>query len=605
MVILRSYPERFASLLLLLTLCCSLLPGGALQAQDVEPARLLAYVDRNEISMGQTVTLTIRVDAALGNVRPQIGGLSQDFEQVGGISTRSNYTSVNGNVQSWTEYTIRLRPRRTGTLEIPSFRVDSEVTTPITITVSDTPQDDGNEGDEIFLSSSISKDEIYVQEELIYTIRIYYSVGFDQGAQLSTPEVGDAVLQQLGRDENFQEVVGGIGYNVTERRYVIYPQSSGELTIPPVYFSATVGRRGFNRFTPNRSVREINLASEQHSVTVKPRPANFPGQTWLPSSELSLEETWSSQDRTISVGDAITRNIEITAHGLSSSLLPGMDYEPVPGLRFYPDQPVREDSADRDGVIGIRREGTAIVASRPGEYELPELRLPWWNTTTDSLEVAVLPARMITVLPATGSDGEPVGDPGISGVPETSGQPGRGMDVQTDAGASPNVLWIGASIAFATAWLLTLVLWLNSRRQLAYAETMGVAAALKPLTPQAARKQKQQTERKEVPEAATALRVLKTACDSGRHADIRKALLKWGQAGFQTTAIQTLSQLADRIGDKDFSTQCARLDAAIYGGEAQGFDAKALYAMVAKLHKNGVNNTSSQDKYSLPPLYKN
>src|SRR5690606_31230077 len=128
------------------------------------------------------------------------------------------------------------------------------------------------EDSDIFLRSTVSKDSVYVQEQLLYSIKIYWSISFDQGAQLTSPQVADAVVQQLGTDSNHQEVVNGINYNVTERKFVIFPQSSGELVIPPVYFSASVGRRGsFNSFFRNSRtpIREINLVSETHNVEIK------------------------------------------------------------------------------------------------------------------------------------------------------------------------------------------------------------------------------------------------------------------------------------------------------------------------------------------------
>jgi len=334
---------------------------------------LSAFVDRNEVTLNEIITLTIRVDNSLGNSRPSLSGLNRDFEQIGNVSTRSSYTNINGTVQSFVDYIVRLRPLSTGALTIPAFRINNEATAPIRINVGE-PDQVSNAGDsEIFIESSVSKEQIYVQEQLLYTIKLYYSISFDQGAQLTSPQVADAVVQQLGSDETYSEIVSGIRFNVTERKFVIFPQSSGELTIPPVYFTATVGRRGgLTRFFNNRtSVREINLASDTHAIDVLGKPANFPGQTWLPAANLSIEESWSGPVESLAIGDSVTRNIRLTATGLSSSLLPGITYEDMSGLKFYPDQPVREDSADDLGVTGSRTEGTAIVPSEAGEFVIP------------------------------------------------------------------------------------------------------------------------------------------------------------------------------------------------------------------------------------------
>jgi len=572
-------------------------------AQAIPAQRLTAYVDRTDITLNDVITLTIRVDASMGNNRPSLAGLNQDFDQVGGISTRSTYTNNGGTIQSWTEYSIMLRPKDTGSFSIPGFRVGTETTGPINVTVSEAGQASANGNDEIFLRSSVSKEDVYVQEQLLYTIRIYYSIGFDQGAQLSSPQVTDAVVQQLGSDENFQEVVDGIGYSVTERRFVIYPQSSGELQIPPVYFSASVGRRGgINRFFSNRNtVREINLNSDAHSINVKARPAAFPGQTWLPAADLTLTETWSGELDTVEVGDAITRNVVVTARGLSSSLLPGIEYADQPGLRFYPDQPVREDSSDRDGVIGTRSEGTAMVASRPGEYSLPEVQLPWWNTETDQLETAVLPARTIIVVAPTGSDSSAAEDTPLPGL-----LPQRDAGVlDNSSGGGASSLWIAGTAVFGVAWLLTLFLWLHSKRQLAYVETVGVSAGsgVQPALRLPSGK-KGEAQRAELPEANSALRVLKTACESGKLPDVRKALLKWGQATLQEPGIQTLAQLAQKCHSVELMQQLQLLDASLYGATMDKPDLKALYETVAALHKQGITQPGGTPKYALPPLYK-
>lgn len=576
-----------------------LLAGGAFaQTGPVSPP-LSAFVDRTDISINDIITLTIRTDASLGNTRPSLEGLNRSFEQVGGSSTRSTYTNNNGNIQSWNEFSISLRPLTTGTLTIPAFRVGTEATLPITINVGDAAATTADSSDEIFMTTEISKEEAYVQEQLVYTIKIFYSIGFDQGAQLTSPQVGDSVVQQLGSDENYQEVVNGIGYNVTERRFVIYPQASGELTVPPVYFTASVGRRtGLNRFLNNRSqLREINLASDPHTITVLPHPASFPANaTWLPAADLKLEESWSGPLDNVPVGEAVTRNIVLTTSGLSSSLLPGIEYAAQPGLKFYPDQPVREDLANRDGVIGKRSEGTAIVASDPGTYQLPEVRLPWWNTTTNTLETAILPARTITVPePAEGELVESDVDfvPIASDEAEVPAPPA--VAVGSSSGA--NVLWIGSTIGFACLWLFSTMMWLRSRRDAHDAAlVLPQGQVVQPL------RKKKEGEIARNPDADACLRVLQTACATNNLHDVRAALLKWGQAVFQGGPM-TLDQLSRRCGETKLSTLTQALDNALYGNARAGFNSKDLYDEVAALHKRGINR-DTDDKFALPPLYK-
>ena len=581
-----------------------LLAPSVSDAQTQQP--LSAFVDRTNITINDVITLTLRLDVSLGGSRPSLTGLNQQFEQVGGVSSRSTYTNTNGNIQAWTEYSLMLRPLSTGTLTIPAFRVGNETSQPIQITVADAASSTGGSSDEIFLRTSISKTASYVQEQLLYTIKIYYAIGFDQGAQLSAPQVDNAVVQQLGSDNNYQEVLEGISYNVTERRFVMFPQQSGDFRIPPVTFNATVGRRGgINRFFNNRqTVREINLVSEEHVVSVKPTPEEFDGQTWLPAAALQLTETWSGDKQELHVGDAITRNITITTEGLSSSLLPAINFAPVEGLRFYPDQPTREDAANTGGVIGTRAESTAIVASQPGEFSLPEVQLPWWNTAEDRLELATLPARVISILP-------PVEQPDLNSVnPGLSAAAGSTTTdpADRDGAAGSNPLWIASTLLFAGLWAVTALLLVRSRQQLMYVETT-TAMAPPPTLPENTgskgrdRRAAASDGSPAAPEAAAALRVLKMACESGRLADVRRALLKWGQGVLQEPQLLTLAQLAERFADAGLTAEIRRLDQALYGGGEQGLETATLYELAARLTKQGPPRSGSGDPYALRSLY--
>ncbi len=76
---------------------CSLLFTVAAVALAPGPANtqnLTAFVDRNEITLNEILTLTVRVDSSLGNARPSLGGLNRDFEQVGNINTRAVHTPM-------------------------------------------------------------------------------------------------------------------------------------------------------------------------------------------------------------------------------------------------------------------------------------------------------------------------------------------------------------------------------------------------------------------------------------------------------------------------------------------------------------------------------
>lgn len=120
--------RRFiASCLLLLLLIPSLS-----HATDVT-----ASLDRNSVQLGETVTLNLRVNGHAGNIdAPDLGTLNKDFEILG-TSQNSSLSVVNGTATSTMTFGIALRPRHTGTLQIPALTVAGSQTTPLQLQVSE------------------------------------------------------------------------------------------------------------------------------------------------------------------------------------------------------------------------------------------------------------------------------------------------------------------------------------------------------------------------------------------------------------------------------------------------------------------------------------
>lgn len=582
--------------LIFLLLCVPFFGASTAMAQQQD--MLSAFVDRTEVSVNDVFTLTLRVNADLSNATPDIDELQQDFVIVGS-SQRNNFTFASGVSEQWTEFRISLRPRSTGTLTIPAFRLGNQVTMPISILVDAAIQNPANR-DDFFLVTTVNKDEVYVQEQLLYTVKIYFSIPFDQGAQLGTPQTGNAVIQALGNDISSQEIIDGLRYNVIERRYVLFPQSSGSLEISPISFSASVGRRRSGSIFSGQTTggRAINLQSEGHSITVKSKPASFPANsTWLPSSNLTLEETWSRSLQGLSTGEAITRNLRLRADGLSSSLLPGLQYAESTGLKFYPDQPSREDLANQNGVTGIRSQGTAIVASEAGDFILPGIEIPWWNTLTDSLEFARLPEQTLTVMPGTGLA---AAQPSI--LPDNNSPFVNQPINSASQGSSLSYYWILATALFACAWLYSTTMWYRSRALLKQFETGNVSSATN------TEKFSKADASIDDNNASAAFRNFQNACTKKSLTDVRRELLYWARLHFKDDKIINLESLKKYSDKQSLHVLLDDLENRLYNSanDTQAFNAETLLKEVKFLNKQTYKPAKkTAEQYALPPLYKN
>src|SRR5690606_14391169 len=187
---------------------------------------------------------------------------------------------------------------------------------------------------DIFLEAEAAPATAYVQSQVVYTLRLF--VGISTGrATITPPEVsgGEAIVERLGEDRQYQTTLGDRDFLVRERRYAIFPQQAGALTIGPATFEAMViPSRGFSRVQRFRS--------EPVELTVQPPvppPAEHAGAEWLPAAELTLSERWSDDPEELAVGVPTTRAVTIEAHGLLETQLPKLAFPRSDGLRQYED----------------------------------------------------------------------------------------------------------------------------------------------------------------------------------------------------------------------------------------------------------------------------
>ena len=184
---------------------------------------------------------------------------------------------------------------------------------------------------------------------------------------------------------------------IHEIRYAIFPEESGTLEIPAQTFTAreSSGRR--SSFGFGSSGRQLTRSTKPISLTVLPRPASFAATTWLPAHKLEIQEIWSTPPDQLRTGESATRTIKITGEGLQGAQLPPTLFPATEGLKYYPDQPVIQDTESSAGLTGLRTDSAALIPTREGNWKIPEVRIPWWDTNSDQVRYAVLPEQEIVV----------------------------------------------------------------------------------------------------------------------------------------------------------------------------------------------------------------
>lgn len=404
-----------------------------------------AWLDRDTVRLGETVTLNIEVEG-LVSAEPDFSVLDAQFDRLG-VSSRSQMSLVNGQRTASTLWAVALEPREAGLFTVPAIPVGDESTAPLRLTVQ--PAVVASAGEDVFMEVDVAPDSPYVQQQVRLRIKLYYGVTLLDG-QLDEPNPSGAELRRLGNDLSYQTQIDDRRYNVVERRFALIPEASGELVIPAVRFRGRA-MGGDGRFGPSLSSgRQVSAGSEPITLQVRPSPAGM-AQSWLPAAQLELTSLGEEWPETIRVGEPLSLELRVAARGLDGSRLPELELPQIEGLDIYPDQPVLRTGEDGEWLQGERRQRFALVPQRVGDVVLPEVRLAWWNTEADRAEIATLPARRIRVMPAAASATVTEAAPTETAV--------------ANVGVEPVLVWPWQvlSAALLAAWMFTLVMWWRQR----------------------------------------------------------------------------------------------------------------------------------------------
>lgn len=534
-----------------------------LASQASAEAFFFASVDRTRLSEGETVVLTLESTDPTRFGRPDLRPLEADFEVLGSRQV-NRLSSLGDTPRATTRWILTLQPRRQGEVVIPPIRLEDAETLPITLTVEAGGQAAGGEAlSPVFIDASLDRDSVYVQAQVVLTLRIYHSVSLYDDSSLTPLQMAEARVEQLGEPRTYEKNIGGVRHGVIELQYAIYPQRSGALSIPGQVFSATLVERSrdsdFLPFGP-RPGRVVRVKSPQIPLQVMAKPADYPADApWLPARALGLAESWNPQPEQIRAGDSLTRRLVLKVEGLSSAQLPPLPATQVPGLRRYPDQPQLSDQSSESGITGSREDREALIPSHSGAFELPPVELVWWNTETDSLQRTALPARTLQVAdnPALQVD-EPISS--SPPLPQLIDGPALWP-------------WQLACALLALTSLLGFGLWWHARRQ--------------PAIQRAAQSG---------PSPRTLLDDLKRACLAGDAQATRHALDAWARQ-----QPETLAEMAAR--DVPLSDALDGLNGALYSEAGQHWQGEALWKAIQGLPARQEPSSPVQESSALPPLY--
>jgi len=535
-------------------------------------ADIKVSVDRNPVSLDESFQIIFTATDSPDD-DPDFRPLEQDFS----ILNQSNSSSsswINGKYSKTIQWTVTVMAKQTGSLAIPAVKFGNDVSQPSSILVTENSPNKAVTADaDLFLEVEATPVNPYIQSQVFYTLRLYTKVDISQ-ARLNEPELADAVIERLGEDSNYNTQVNGVNYSVTERKYAIFPQKSGQLTIKPLVLTAEVltsGRPSFNSFFNSQMSKTKRIESKAITLDVKPAPTSFNGKHWLSAEQLVLKQEWSGDIEQMKVGEPLTRTLTLVANGTTVGQLPELNaINTNDQLKAYPDQPVLKEEKKVDGLLAFREEKCALIPSKAGSYTLAAIEIPWFNTISKKMETARIPETTLTAVAVVGAQQTPV-TPAVTPV-----APQKIEDVPVTKTQQQTNIWLWVSVFLATGWLITVIIFLTKRTvKKPVIENNDLEINLK-----------------------ACIKNLKTACTHNDTVAAKDALLEWGRQKFNVSNLGSLALFCDaRLRD-----EILHLNHVLYGKEIGEWQGKKLFQAFTE-NKAREKIVTTEDK-TLEPLYR-
>jgi hypothetical protein len=408
-------------------------------------AELTATVDRTQLRLNEPLLFTLslinsdtRLRAEGVNPNVDLTLLSNNFD-IGKPEASNNYNIYRGEGRSTSTIKVELFAKRSGKLTIPAFEVDGLKSNVISVNVL--PKS-ASEAEEIFATSGSNVKSAWAGQQLVVYIDLYHRVELasaSMGSGLeSEPTMIDLLpsweLPQASRKEKRK----GYEYDVERIAWSVFPNQAGpfRVILPDLWITTKAGRK-------------VRMPSQTLNFDIKALPAGLPKGIIIGKPELSAPPPPQDFKQYELSQWTLTLKAPVAVTTLPK-FLPGIQLPE--GLKLYPDPARYSTEKKNTGITDIADYTLSIMPLHKGEFELPTIRVPYFDPDNGKAALVGIPGTKISV--AAGTVPQPQ---------STLADTASGSTTATNEDGSTSIdIWQISTIVLALLWLTTLYLW---RRQ--------------------------------------------------------------------------------------------------------------------------------------------
>jgi len=363
-----------------------------------------ATVDRDKVGLGQTLQLDLTFAGTQNMPAPELPVMEGFQSRYLGPSTRMSI--INGQASSSITQIYTLLPTKTGTFKIGPFKfehngdkynsnsIDLEVAEevkPSENKPSPEEQPDTKDLNErIFLRMQVKKDKVYLNEVLPVTIKLFVNRLGVRDIQYPQFSRDGFSAGEFGQPKQYQEVAGGVNYDIIEFDTAIFGLKPGEFRLGPVnlkcnlivkkqnraqtpasfddFFNSDV----FDNFFGGYQTYPLSLKSADIPITVLPlpeenKPASFSGGL----GSFDFEAIVNPAE--VKVGDPVTLKMIVRGQGNFNTVSP-------PDLSLAGDFKVYEPQIKQDKEAKTFEQ--VLIPLNMNIKEIPAISFSFFNTRT-------------------------------------------------------------------------------------------------------------------------------------------------------------------------------------------------------------------------------
>ena len=362
----------------------------------------------------------------------------QGFEVLMGPSRSTQYQNYNGVVTNSITFTYILMAEKEGTYTIPGATIVADgnnyTSNSVEIKVLPPDQSSSNAGSgssarssrnqansgkitdkELFMTATASKTNVYEQEAILLTYKVYTQVNLT-ALNGDIPDLKGFHTQEveLPNQKTFTlEHYNGRNYNTTIwRQLVLFPQQTGKIEIPSVTFEGTVSQMvasadPFDAFFNGGNYVNItkNIVTPKLTINVKELPAGKPANFSGGVGEFTLSSSISTQE--LKTNDAVTIKLVISGTG-------NMKLINTPEVGFPQDFEIYDPKVDnkfnltRNGLSGNKVIEYLAIPRHAGTYTIPPIEFSYFDLKSQSYKTLKTDAYTLNVAKGEGNSDQVV-----------------------------------------------------------------------------------------------------------------------------------------------------------------------------------------------------